>query len=317
MDVNLNNNSMFSKNQRSYVIKRDGRQEPVFFDKITARLQSLCEMAPALNLNYVDPVLVAQKVISGVFPGVKTSELDNLAAETAAFMSTVQPEYGDLAARIAISNLQKMTDSSFFTVMKKEWEHVSDKTNEPAPLLADDVFEIIRDHAEEIESHIKYERDFMFDYFGFKTLARSYLVKLDGHVAERPQHLFMRVAIGIHKHDLKAAFETYHLLSTGFFTHATPTLFNAGSKFPTLSSCFLLAMKEDSIEGIYDTLKRCAQISKGAGGIGLAVHCIRASNSYIRGTNGTSNGLVPMLKVFSDTARYVDQGIGIFILLQH
>jgi ribonucleotide reductase alpha subunit len=224
-------------------------------------------------------------------------------------MSTQHPGYGDMAARIAISNLHKQTEASFSAVIKAEYEYVSPKNNIHSPLIAEDVYNIVMEHAEKLDSTIVHERDYLFDYFGFKTLERSYLVRLSNVIVERPQHMFLRVSVGIHKKDIDAAIETYNLMSQKFFTHATPTLFNAGTPTPQMSSCFLLTMKEDSIEGIYDTLKRCALISKSAGGIGLSVHCIRGSNSWIKGTNGTSNGLVPMLKVFNDTARYVDQGI--------
>lgn len=300
---NINNKKMF-------VLKRDGRKEPVLFDKITARIEHLCELVPKINTEFVDPVEVAQKVVSGVFPGVKTTELDNLAAETAAYMSTRHPDYGVLAARIAISNLQKQTSSSFYETMKLEREYINPKTNEHAPLVSDEIFEIITKNADVLDKAIKYERDFDYDFFGFKTLERSYLPRLNGAIVERPQHMLMRVAVGIHKNDIPAAIETYNLLSEKWFIHATPTLFNAGTTRPQMSSCFLVQMQSDSIEGIYDTLKQCALISKSAGGIGLAAHKIRASHSYIRGTNGTSNGLVPMLRVFNDTARYVDQGGG-------
>eukprot|EP00026_Physarum_polycephalum_P002324 Phypoly_transcript_02330.p1 GENE.Phypoly_transcript_02330~~Phypoly_transcript_02330.p1 ORF type:complete len:815 (+),score=129.17 Phypoly_transcript_02330:68-2512(+) len=299
-----------SNTKKMFVLKRDGRKEPVLFDKITARIENLCELSPKLNPEFVDPVEVAQKVVSGVFPGVKTTELDNLAAETAAYMSTKHPDYGVLAARIAISNLHKQTSSSFSETMKMEHEYVNPKTNEPAPLVSDEVYEIVKKNADVLDKAIKYERDFDYDFFGFKTLERSYLPKLNGMIVERPQHMLMRVSLGIHMNDITAAIETYNLLSEKWFIHATPTLFNAGTSKPQMSSCFLVQMQADSIEGIYDTLKQCALISKSAGGIGLAVHKIRASHSYIRGTNGSSNGLVPMLRVFNDTARYVDQGGG-------
>lgn len=289
------------------MIKRDGRKESVKFDKITARINKL---SYGLNQMYVDPVKVAQRVVNGVYRGVKTTELDNLAAEEAAAMSVIHPDYALLASRIAVSNLHKNTEKSFSRVMEMLYSYIDPKTGEKAALLADDVYEIIAAHAELLDSTIIYDRDYSFDYFGFKTLEKSYLLKLNGKVAERPQHMYMRVAVGIHKEDLDAAIKTYHLLSEGWFTHATPTLYNAGTPKPQMSSCFLLTVKEDSIEGIYDTLKQCAKISQAAGGIGLAIHSIRAKGSYIKGTNGTSNGVVPMLKVFNDTARYVDQGGG-------
>ena len=258
----------------------------------------------------VEPTKVAMKVIEGLYDGVTTSALDNLAAEVAASKTVEHPDYALLASRIAVSNLHKGTKKSFSATMTDLYEYVDPKTGENAALLADDVHQIIQDNAEQLDSSIIYDRDFRYDYFGFKTLERSYLLKLDGEIAERPQHMLMRVSVGIHKDDIDAAIETYNLMSEGWFTHATPTLFNAGTPKPQMSSCFLLTMKEDSISGIYDTLKNCAQISQSAGGIGLSIHDVRAKGSYIKGTNGTSNGIVPMLKVFNDTARYVDQGGG-------
>jgi ribonucleoside-diphosphate reductase alpha chain len=288
-----------------FVVKRDGRKESVKFDKITARIEKLC-----YGFKLVDPIDVAKKVIEGLFDGVTTSELDNLAAETAASLTTKHPDYALLASRIAVSNLHKNTTKSFSETMKRMYEYVDKKTGKNAALLADDVYEIIRDNAELLDSSIIYDRDFGFDYFGFKTLEKSYLLKIDGKIAERPQHLFMRVSVGIHKEDIESAIKTYNLMSERWFTHATPTLFNAGTPKPQMSSCFLLTMKDDSIEGIYDTLKQTAKISQSAGGIGLSIHNVRATGSYISGTNGTSNGIIPMLKVFNDTARYVDQGGG-------
>jgi len=290
-----------------YVIKRDGNRESVKFDKITARIQKLCY---GLDPVHVTPINVAMKVIEGIYEGVTTSELDNLAAETAASLTTKHPDYALLASRIAVSNLHKNTNKSFSKTMEALYNYVDPKTGKKAPLLADDVYEIIMKNAQELDSTIIYDRDFGYDYFGFKTLERSYLLKLNGQVAERPQHMIMRVAVGIHKDDIAAAIETYNLMSERWFTHATPTLFNAGTPKPQMSSCFLLTVKEDSIEGIYDTLKSCAKISQSAGGIGLSIHNVRATGSYIRGTNGTSNGIIPMLRVFNDTARYVDQGGG-------
>jgi ribonucleoside-diphosphate reductase alpha chain len=245
-----------------------------------------------------------------LFDGVTTSELDNLAAETAASLTTKHPDYALLASRIAVSNLHKNTIKSFSETMKRMYEYVDKKTGKNASLLADDVWEIIERNAELLDSSIIYDRDFGFDYFGFKTLEKSYLLKIDGKIAERPQHLFMRVSVGIHKEDIESAIKTYHLMSERWFTHATPTLFNAGTPKPQMSSCFLLTMKDDSIDGIYDTLKQTAKISQSAGGIGLSIHNVRATGSYISGTNGTSNGIIPMLRVFNDTARYVDQGGG-------
>ncbi len=290
-----------------YVIKRDGRRESVKFDKVTARIEKL---SYGLDTNYVNPISVARKVIDGIYDGVTTEILDNLAAETAASLTTTHPDYALLAARIAISNLHKTTSKSFFNTMKRLFTYVDPKTGENAGLLSKETFEVIKKHADLLDSSIIYDRDFGYDYFGFKTLERSYLIRLDGKVVERPQHMLMRVAVGIHGDNLERVLETYNLLSERWFTHATPTLFNAGTPKPQLSSCFLLTAKDDSIEGIYDTLKQCALISQSAGGIGLSIHNIRATGSYIKGTNGTSNGIIPMLKVFNDTARYVDQGGG-------
>ena len=289
-----------------YVVKRDGHKEPIMFDKITARVRKLCY---SLN-ELVDPVKVSMRVIEGLYDGVTTSELDNLAAEIAATMTTTHPDYAKLAARISVSNLHKNTKKSFSETMSDLYTYVNPRNGKKSPLLADEVHDIISKNAELLDSTIIYNRDFHYDYFGFKTLERSYLLKLNGKVAERPQHMLMRVSIGIHMDDLDSAIETYNLMSKKYFTHATPTLFNAGTPKPQMSSCFLLTTKDDSIDGIYDTLKQTAMISQSAGGIGLSIHNIRATGSYIAGTNGTSNGIVPMLRVFNDTARYVDQGGG-------
>lgn len=290
----------------TFVIKRDGKKESVKFDKITARIEKLSySLSPLVNV-----IDVAKKVIEGIYAGVPTTELDNLAAETAASLTTRHPDYALLASRIAVSNLHKNTIKSFSQTMKKLYEYTDKTTGKHMPLLADDVWAIIEKNAEALDSAIIYDRDFGFDYFGFKTLEKSYLLKLDGKIAERPQHMYMRVAVGIHKEDIESAIKTYNLMSERWFTHATPTLFNAGTPKPQMSSCFLLTMKDDSIDGIYDTLKQTAKISQSAGGIGLAISNIRATGSYIGGTNGTSNGIIPMLRVFNDTARYVDQGGG-------
>jgi len=289
-----------------FVLKRDGRKEPIMFDKITARIRKL-----NYGLNpLVDPVRVAMRVIEGLYDGVTTSELDNLAAEIAATMTTTHPDYAKLAARISVSNLHKNTKKSFSETMTDLYLYVNPRTGKKAPLLSDEVHEIIQKNADKLDSSIIYNRDFGYDFFGFKTLERSYLLKLNGVIVERPQHMLMRVSIGIHLEDIEAALETYELMSKRYFTHATPTLFNSGTPKPQMSSCFLLTMKDDSIDGIYDTLKQTAKISQSAGGIGLSIHNVRATGSYIAGTNGTSNGIVPMLRVFNDTARYVDQGGG-------
>ena len=289
------------------VIKRDGRRESVKFDKITARIEKLCY---GLDGAYIDPIQVSKKVIDGLYDGVTTVELDKLAAETAASLTTKHPDYAKLAARVAISNLHKETSKSFSSTMKRLYTYVDPKTDTHAPMISTEVYGIIKKNAALLDSSIIYDRDFNYDYFGFKTLERSYLLRCDTKIVERPQHMLMRVAVGIHGEDVKAAVETYHLMSEKWFTHATPTLFNAGTPKPQMSSCFLLQIQDDSIDGIYDTLKQCANISQSAGGIGLAIHKIRATGTYIKGTNGVSNGLVPMLRNFDMTARYVDQGGG-------
>ena len=289
-----------------YVLKRSGKKEEVRFDKITARIKKLSYgLSP-----FVEPVEVAKKVITGLYEGVATTALDNLAAETAASMTTVHPDYAILAARIAVSNLHKNTDKSFSQTVEKLHKYIDPKTQEPAPMIADDVYQIIMDNKDKLDSALIYDRDYDFDYFGFKTLERSYLLKMNKVIVERPQHMLMRVSIGIHKEDLESAIHTYNLMSEKWFIHATPTLFNSGTPKPQLSSCFLLTMQEDSIPGIFASLKQCAEISQSAGGIGMSMHKIRATGSYIKGTNGNSNGIVPMLRVFNDTARYVDQGGG-------
>jgi ribonucleoside-diphosphate reductase alpha chain len=289
-----------------FVIKRNGKKESVKFDKVTARLEKLSYgLSPMVNV-----IDVAKKTIEGIYEGVATTELDNLAAETAASLTITHPDYAILASRVAVSNLHKNTVKSFSDTMRQLYNYVDTATGKHLPLIADDIMQIIEDNADLLDSTVIYDRDFAFDYFGFKTLEKSYLLKINGKIVERPQHMYMRVAVGIHKKDIDSVIKTYHLMSERWFTHATPTLFNAGTPKPQMSSCFLLTMKEDSIDGIYDTLKQTAKISQSAGGIGLAVHNIRATGSYIGGTNGTSNGIIPMLRVFNDTARYVDQGGG-------
>ena len=290
-----------------FVIKRDSTRESVKFDKITARIQKL---SYGLEPSHVDPILVAKKVIDGVYDGVTTSELDNLAAETAAGLTSRHPDYAQLASRIAVSNLHKNTIKSFSKTIEALYNYIDPKNGLKAALIADDVYQIVMENAHTLDSSIIYDRDFGYDYFGFKTLERSYLLKMNNQVAERPQHMIMRVAVGIHKNDIESALRTYSLMSERWFTHATPTLFNAGTPKPQMSSCFLLQVKDDSIDGIYDTLKMCAKISQSAGGIGINIHNVRATGSYIKGTNGTSNGIIPMLKVYNETARYVDQGGG-------
>jgi ribonucleoside-diphosphate reductase subunit M1 len=288
-----------------FVYKRDGRKEKVQFDKITARIAKLCY---GLDSNHVDATQITKRVISGVYQGVKTVELDNLAAETAAYMTTQHPDYAILAARIAISNLQKQTKKVFSEVVYDLYHYVNPRNGRSSPMISKEVYDIVQANAEELNSAIVYDRDFSYNYFGFKTLERSYLLKIDGKIAERPQHMIMRVSVGIHGSNIQKAVETYNYMSQKYFTHASPTLYNAGTPQSQMSSCFLVNMKDDSIEGIYDTLKTCALISKSAGGIGMSISNIRATGSYIAGTNGTSNGVVPMLRVFNNTARYVDQG---------
>lgn len=290
----------------TYVIKRNGKKESVKFDKVTARIEKLSYgLSPMVNA-----ISVAKKTIEGIYEGVPTTELDNLAAETAASLTITHPDYAILASRMAVSNLHKNTIKSFSETMRSLYNYVDAASGHKLPLIAEDVMQIIEDNADLLDSTIIYDRDFAFDYFGFKTLEKSYLLKVNGKIVERPQHMYMRVAVGIHKNDIDSVIETYNLMSERWFTHATPTLFNAGTPKPQMSSCFLLTMKDDSIDGIYDTLKQTAKISQSAGGIGLAIHNIRATGSYIGGTNGTSNGIIPMLRVFNDTARYVDQGGG-------
>ncbi|NRB46749.1 MAG: ribonucleoside-diphosphate reductase subunit alpha [Saprospiraceae bacterium] len=289
------------------VVKRSGKREDVSFDKITARVKKLCY---GLDTRYVSHIEIAKKVILGLYDGVTTTELDNLAAETAATMATTHPDYALLAARISISNLHKNTDKSFSKTVKALFNYIDPKTGEKAGLIGEDTYKLVWKHKDRLDSAIIYDRDYSFDFFGFKTLERSYLLRMDGEVVERPQHMLMRAAIGIHGDDIESAVQTYNLMSEKWFIHATPTLFNAGTPKPQLSSCFLLSMTDDSISGIFETLSRCAKISQSAGGIGLSIHNIRAQGSYIKGTGGTSNGIIPMLRVYNDTARYVDQGGG-------
>ena len=290
-----------------FVIKRNGKKEAVHFDKITARIHKLIY---GLSISEKDVIEIAKKVIQGIYDNVTTTELDNLAAETAAAQTIIHPDFSVLAARIAVSNLHKNTLKSFSKTAQLLYEYTDPITQTHAPLISEEIYKIIRKNADELDSSVIYDRDYNFDYFGFKTLERSYLIRTNGKVTERPQHLFMRVALGIHKEDIQAAIETYNLMSEKWFIHATPTLFNAGTPKPQMSSCFLLSMTEDSIAGIFDTLKRCALISQSAGGIGVSIHNIRSTGSYIKGTGGISNGIIPMLRVFNDTARYVDQGGG-------
>ena len=289
------------------VVNRKGEKEDVRFDAILEKLSGLTD---GLDPNWIDPAHLTKLTIEGLYDGVSTRELDQLAAETAASLASHHPDYSRLAARICVDDLHRSTKSLFTDVITDLRDYIDPESKKHAPLISEEVFDIIMANADELNNHIDYDRDYNYDYFGFKTLERSYLLKLHGEVAERPQHMLMRVSVGIHHGNIEKALETYDLMSQGYFTHATPTLFNSGTPTPQMSSCFLLTMQDDSLVGIYDTLKQCALISKSAGGIGLSIHHIRSKGSYIKGTNGESNGIVPMLRVFNDTARYVDQGGG-------
>jgi ribonucleoside-diphosphate reductase alpha chain len=286
------------------VVKRDGTREYVKFEKISSRIK---KQTYGLNEDYVDYFEVSKKVIAGLYDGVTTEELDRLAAETSASLVTNHPDYSTLAARIAITSLYKRVDKRFTATADKLYHYINPKTGEKAGMISDEVYKVIVQHGKELDAMVVHDRDFNFDYFGFKTLEKSYLLKMFGEVAETPQHLYMRVAVGIWLDNLEMVQKTYDMLSQGLFTHATPTLFNSGTKRPQLSSCFLLDIDDDSIPGIYKTLSDCAVISQNAGGIGVNIHKIRAKGAYIKGTNGSSNGIIPMLKVFNETARYVDQ----------
>ncbi|MDB0004819.1 ribonucleoside-diphosphate reductase subunit alpha [Candidatus Poseidoniaceae archaeon] len=289
------------------VVNRKGEREDVRFDAIHEKLRSLTH---GLDPVWVDPGHVTKLTIEGLYDGVTTRELDQLAAETAASLASQHPDYSRLAARICVDDLHRSTKETFTDVITDLREYIDPESKKHAPLISEEVYSIIMANAEVLNNHVNYSRDHNYDYFGFKTLERSYLLRLNGEIAERPQHMLMRVAVGIHHGNITKALETYDLMSQGYFTHATPTLFNSGTPTPQMSSCFLLTMQDDSLDGIYDTLKQCALISKSAGGIGLSIHHIRSKGSYIKGTNGESNGIVPMLRVFNDTARYVDQGGG-------
>ena len=297
-----------STQKEMYVVKRNGEKDKICSERIKERLRDL---AKDLHMEYVNLDTVVAKVMSGIYDGIHTEELDNLSAETCAYLNIIHPDYSKLAARIVISNLHKNTNSDFYE-LAKALNTYKDEQGRDAKLISDRLMNVLEneENRKKIQNAINYERDNTFDFFGFKTLEKSYLLKMNGKISERPQHMFMRVSLGIHFEDVDSAIETYNLMSEQWFTHATPTLFNSGTVFNQMSSCFLLTMKDDSIDGIYDTLKQTACISKYAGGIGLAVHNIRAEGSYIKGTNGVSNGLIPMLRVFNSTARYVDQGGG-------
>ena len=286
-----------------FVVKRDGRKEAVVFDKILTRIRKLGNEAN-LTLNYTG---LAMKVIDQLHDNISTGQIDELTAQQCASLVTIHPDYGTLAARVVVSNHHKNTDDSFFSAMEKLYSF-TDVHDKHTPLISEELWRVTQENKEILDKTIDYQRDYLIDYFGFKTLERAYMMRTNNKIVERPQHMWMRVALGIHGRSIDCAIETYNLMSLKYFTHATPTLFNAGTPRPQLSSCYLVAMANDSIDGIYNTLHECALISKWAGGVGLHVHNVRATGSHIRGTNGTSNGLVPMLRVFNDTARYVDQG---------
>lgn len=289
------------------VMKRNGKKEPVMLDKI---LDRITQQTYGLDQKWIVPFEVAQKVIEGIMPDIQTSVLDQLAMETAASLTTKHPDYSTLAARLAITALHKETKKSFSETVSDLYKYVDPKTRKHSPIVSKNFYDIVKKHADELDSAIVHSRDHNFDYFGFKTLEKSYLLKLDGKVAERPQYMYMRTALQVCGEDIQGVIDTYNLLSEGYYTHATPTLFNSGTTRPQLSSCFLLDTESDSIEGIFNTLKESAQISKNAGGIGISFTKVRAKGTYIAGTNGTSNGIIPFLKIFNETARAVDQGGG-------
>ena len=297
-------NTMIKKTE-DYVVKRSGKKEVISFDKILNRIKKLGKEGN-LDVNFTS---LSVKIIDRLYPNIPTTLIDELTAQQCASLSTINPDYGILASRVLISNHHKNTETNFFKITKQlyTFKDVNDVNH---PLVSKKYFAIVRNNKSIIQEWFDYERDYLFDYFGFKTLERAYLMKINGTIVERPQHMWMRVSIGIHGNDLKKAKETYDFMSQKYFTHATPTLFNAGTPRSQLSSCYLIGMESDSITGIYNTLADCANISKWAGGIGLHIHNVRASGSHIRGTNGTSNGIVPMLRVFNSTARYCDQGGG-------
>ncbi len=290
-------------NEGIYVIKRDGRRERIDLGKVSKRIRLLSK---GLKVN---PDAVAQKITDQIYPDVPTSHLDELGAQICAYLTTKHPDYGILASRIIVSNHHKNTSPSFSETMEILYQN-KDTLGNHAPLINEEFYKIVKQHKNKLNTIIKYERDYNTDYFGFMTLYRSYLIRVNGKPVERPQDMYLRVALGIHRNDFKEAIYTYELMSQGLFTHATPTLFNMGTRHEQASSCFLLAMESDSIDGIYNTLKECALISKTAGGIGLAIHNVRGKNAIINGTNGRSNGIVPMLRPFDTTAEYVDQGGG-------
>ena len=295
-----------SEKYEDCVIKRNGNKEPVSFDKILKRIKTLGQQKSKLHVNYTS---LCQKIIDQLYDDITTQEIDELTAQQCASLATTHPDYGILASRILISNHHKMVDENYLNVVEKLYNN-TDIHNIRSPIISETLYNVVKNNHETIQSWFDYERDYLLDYFGFKTLERAYLLKINKKIVERPQQMWMRVALGIHSDDLVKAKETYELMSKKYFTHATPTLFNAGTPRPQLSSCYLIAMESDSIKGIYNTLGDCAAISKWAGGIGMHIHNVRGSGSHIRGTNGTSNGIVPMLRVFNNTARYVDQGGG-------
>jgi hypothetical protein len=286
------------------VKKRDGSLEEMRYDKITKRISALCH---DLNLDYIDPTYVTLKVTQGIYDGITTTELDNLAAETAASMVTTHPDYAKLSGRLAVSNLHKTTPKKFSQCIKELHSFIEPKTLKESSLISDEVYEFVMNHKETIDFAIHQDRDLDFDFFGFKTLERSYLLKIGDRVVERPQYMYMRVAVGICNGDIDMAIRIYNDLSQHFYTHATPTLFNAGTVRPQMSSCFLIGNKGDDIDGLFDTIKDVAKISKWAGGIGLHVHDVRAKGAYIKGTGGQSDGLLPMMKTYNEVARWINQ----------
>ena len=304
-DIANETHSTMEKDEEMLVTKRDGSKEVIAFDKILKRIRTLGNEAN-IKINYTSLVM---KVIDQIYNNISTTKIDELSAEQCASMSTIHPDYNVLAGRIVVSNHHKNTTASFVDAMKQLYSF-KDKHGNDSPLISKSLYDTVMEHGDELDNMIDYNNDYLIDYFGFKTLERAYLMKVNGMTVERPQHMWLRVSMGIHGNNLEKIKETYHYMSSKYFTHATPTLFNAGTPHPQLSSCYLIAMENDSIDGIYNTLKDCALISKWAGGIGLHIHNIRASGSHIRGTNGSSNGIVPMLRVFNHTAKYVDQGGG-------
>ena len=305
MGILNRNMSSFSNEEEMYVVKRNGEREIVSFDKILQRIKNTGTEAD-IHINYTS---LAMKVIDQLFDGISTTQIDELTSDQCASLASTHPDYSKLAGRIVVSNHQKNTSDSFSEVIGQLYNY-TDKRGKSSPLVSEELYFIVNKNSTLLDELCNYSRDYLIDFFGFKTLERAYLMKINQKIVERPQHMWLRVAIGIHGINMERVIQTYEYMSLKYFTHATPTLFNSGTPRPQMSSCFLLAMEDDSISGIYNTLNDCANISKWAGGIGLHIHNIRATGSHIRGTNGTSNGIVPMLRVYNNTAKYVDQGGG-------